>query len=64
MLKHLDDLMIINGGCDPYHYLKGHGGLGYKPSQHYPHGVGILGRGFYEDGVWHPYDKKRINKTY
>ena len=40
MLKHLDYLMISNGGCDPFHYLKGRGGLGYKPSPPYMHGLG------------------------
>jgi hypothetical protein len=40
MLKHLDYLMISNGGCDPFHYLKGRGGLGYKPSHPYMHGLG------------------------
>ena len=32
--------MISNGGCDPFHYLKGRGGLGYKPSPPYMHGLG------------------------
>jgi hypothetical protein len=40
MLKHLDYLMIDNGGCDPFHYLKGNGALGYKPHEPYIHGVG------------------------
>ena len=40
MLKHLDYLMISNGGSDPFHYLKGQGGLGYKPSPPYMHGLG------------------------
>jgi len=40
MLKHLDYLMISNGGCDPFHYLKGRGGLGYKPSPPFMHGLG------------------------
>ena len=51
MLKHLDYLMISNGGCDPFHYLKGNGALGYKPHEPYIHGVGrsyemVSGRGF------------------
>jgi len=32
--------MINNGGCDPFHYIKGNGGLGYKPNAHYMHGLG------------------------
>jgi hypothetical protein len=32
--------MISNGGCDPFHYLKGNGALGYKPSPPYMHGLG------------------------
>jgi hypothetical protein len=40
MLKHLDYLMINNGGGDPFHYLKGKGGLGYKPSPPFMHGLG------------------------
>ena len=32
--------MINNGGCDPFHYLKGKGGLGYKPSPPFMHGLG------------------------
>ena len=40
MMKHLDYLMINNGGCDPFHYLKGRGGLGYKPSPPFMHGLG------------------------
>jgi len=40
MLKHLDYLMIGNGGCDPFHYMTGNGGLGYKPHEPYIHGVG------------------------
>jgi hypothetical protein len=40
MLKHLDYLMISNGGCDPFHYMKGRGGLGYKPSPPFMHGLG------------------------
>ena len=39
-MLHLDYLMISNGGCDPFHYLKGRGGLGYKPSPPYMHGLG------------------------
>jgi hypothetical protein len=51
MLKHLDYLMISNGGCDPFHYIKGNGGLGYKPSPPFMHGLGydynlIDGSGF------------------
>ena len=61
MLKHLDYLMISNGGCDPFHYLKGKGGLGYKPSPPYMHGLGydynlidgmgIKGRGNYKEVI-------------
>jgi len=40
MLKHLDYLMLDNGGCDPFHYMSGNGGLGYKPHEPYIHGVG------------------------
>jgi len=40
MLKHLDYLMLDNGGCNPFHYLKGNGGLGYKPHEPYIHGIG------------------------
>ena len=40
MMKHLDYLMINNGGCDPFHYLKGNGALGYKPSPPFMHGLG------------------------
>ena len=32
--------MISNGGCDPFHYLQGRGGLGYKPSPPFMHGLG------------------------
>jgi len=39
-MLHLDFLMINNGGCDPFHYIKGNGGLGYKPNAHYMHGLG------------------------
>ena len=39
-MLHLDYLMISNGGCDPFHYIKGNGGLGYKPSAHFMHGLG------------------------
>jgi hypothetical protein len=39
-MLHLDYLMISNGGCDPFHYLQGRGGLGYKPSHPYMHGLG------------------------
>lgn len=46
--------MISNGGCDPFHYLQGRGGLGYKPSPPYMHGLGydynlIDGSGFTSD---------------
>jgi len=40
MLKHLDYLMIDNGGCNPFHYMIGNGGLGYKPHEPYIHGIG------------------------
>jgi hypothetical protein len=42
-MKSLDFLMINNGGCDPFHYLKhtmGRGGLGYKPSPPFMRGIG------------------------
>lgn len=39
-MLHLDYLMISNGGCDPFHYIKGTGGLGYKPSPPFMHGLG------------------------
>ena len=42
MLKHLDYLMLDNGGCDPFHYMTGNGGLGYKPHEPYIHGVGSI----------------------
>jgi hypothetical protein len=32
--------MISNGGCDPFHYVRGRGGLGYKPSPPFMHGLG------------------------
>jgi hypothetical protein len=39
-MLHLDYLMISNGGCDPFHYIRGTGGLGYKPSPPFMHGLG------------------------
>jgi hypothetical protein len=36
----MDYLMINNGGCDPFHYIRGKGGLGYKPSPPFMHGLG------------------------
>ena len=49
--------MISNGGCDPFHYLKGRGGLGYKPSPPFMHGLGydynfIDGMGIKGRGRW------------
>lgn len=46
-----DLIMMYNGGSDPFHWLKGNGGLGYKPSPHFMHGLGydyhgIDGSGF------------------
>jgi len=54
-MLHLDYLMISNGGSDPFHYIKGNGGLGYKPSPPFMHGLGyshdwIDGSGFHMKG--------------
>lgn len=72
-MLHLDYLMISNGGCDPYHYIRGTGGLGYKPSPPFMHGLGyshewidgsgfkMKGRGRWnEDGEWENFDKKEL----